>query len=144
MECTLRMKVSGIPAVGGEDWIELTSLSHSIGRFAPGELQQDLGVTKLVDRASPLLALACAEGWRVREVTLRAVDHRGSFEIRLKSVRILACSVSAGSGGTPMESITFRCAGAEWVFLPEGGEGRAVRARWMAEGEPETTSRWNA
>lgn len=73
---------------------------------------KDLSITKLIDKASPMLARACATGRHIPEVTLnvnRPGGPKGAAYMQYKLTQVFVTSVShAGSGNDrPIESVSF-------------------------------------
>ncbi len=151
----LRLRIPGIPGGCTEethrDWIEVSSFSQGVSRGGEdrfSELHHDFSVTKHVDRASPLLAQACAEGWKVGEVTLEVSRSEGArpvvMRVRLWDVHLTQYQLSgtgdpSGSNATPFEGLSFRYGKVEWhveptSFGPQGTEAaRPVCGSWTSD-----------
>jgi len=143
MAHTIYMKVTGI---GGEcarpdhkDWIEILNFSQAVARpeRGGGRLQfMDFSVTKYSDRSSPLLALACFEGWRLQEVTVETCGPDGAklMEMRLTDAEISNFNVSGG--GDPdhpaYDSVCLRYGKLEWLYFPKGA-AEPVKSAWTDE-----------
>lgn len=143
MANAIYMKVTGI---GGEcaredhkDWIEILNFSQAVTRPERGNGApqfMDFAVNKYSDRSSPLLALACFEGWHLQEITLEtcAADGTKLMEIRLSDAEISNYNISGG--GDPehaaYDSFCLRYGKLEWLYFPKGG-GEPVKSTWTSE-----------
>jgi type VI secretion system secreted protein Hcp len=137
------MKVSGIPGESTssthKDWIELLNFSHSV--TAPDEHGRpanymDFSVNKYVDRASPLLALACSEGWRLEEIQIESVGENDRIVMEMKLTGALIMSYNLSACGDPShpayDSLCLRYAKLEWRYFTPGVE-KAVVCTWSSE-----------
>jgi len=143
MAYTLHLKIEGIDADGGDaghrGWMAIEGFGHNLcgatGRSA-APMVSDFSFTRVADRATPLLALAAAEGRYFKGAVLEMVEADGTkakfMEIRLTRVRITNYSIS-GSPGTdlkaPYESLTIGFEKIEWVYVT--GPGQECRADWI-------------
>jgi type VI secretion system secreted protein Hcp len=114
-----------------KDEIAVSSLQLGVARPAssPGSGTQtpppsfsDLTVTKLLDRASPLLLLACAQGTNIPSATLTAVEPAGAtnriyYQIVLSNVLVTSVSQSGG-GDRPTESVSLNYTHILWKYFP--------------------------
>ena len=143
MSATCYMKVSGIPGDSREsthrDWIELLNYSNSVS--APDENGRparylDFSVNKYVDRTSPLLALACSEGWRLEEIQIETVGSDGATIMDLKLLDAMITSYNLSAGGDPShpayDSLCLRYASLEWRYFTPGSE-KPVVCTWSSE-----------
>jgi type VI secretion system secreted protein Hcp len=137
------MKISGIPGDCAEpahkDWIELLNCSNSVsapdshGRPAQ---YMDMAINKYLDRSSPLLALACTEGWRLEEILVETTTDAGTkvMEIRLSDATITNHNLS--SGGDPnhpaYDSFSLKFGMMEWSYFPAGA-AEPVKCAWKSE-----------
>ena len=104
------------------DWIEISSFSWgtshaaNIGSATSGAgagkvALQDLHFTKTVDKASPVLMLACANGKHFPTVTIEMRKAGGGPYITYILSDVVISSVQASSGGdNPTESVTLNFA----------------------------------
>jgi type VI secretion system secreted protein Hcp len=104
---------------------------------------QDIHFTRRLDKASPLLMLACATGQHIptAKLTCRKTGGDGSqveyYTITLTNV--LVSSVSTGGSSSdplPTESISLNFTKIEWVYVPVGADGKPgepVRAEYDLE-----------
>ena len=108
------------------DEIDVESFSLSIGRADGGPgARVDFGalvVTKLVDRASPLLADRLVRGKVIENLRLRLRKNLGGksetfYEIEMRNVTVVQLSVSAAADGTlPVESASFLYDYIKWTY----------------------------
>jgi type VI protein secretion system component Hcp len=78
-------------------------------------MHKPLTITKELDKASPLLAQACASGQHLKEVDVALASKPGGF-YKLTDVLISSDQKSASSGGDrPMETISFTYQKIEWT-----------------------------
>lgn len=146
------LRIPGIPgeaqAQGYEDTIEILSFSFSLtgppftgggGASGPADLQP-VQFSKLLDKASPLLMLKCAQGATIGGDTILTCLKSGPdqvlfYKITLKAARITAVSVggSAGSTGPPGESLAIDFDEIIWEYTPSiggGQQGKPITHRW--------------
>ena len=127
-------------------WLVVDSFSQSLSNQgqAHGVNLGDLSIAKFVDRSTPLIARATAEGRVFDDVRLELCRTDGSrarfMEIRLSQVRVNMHSLSGGPQAdvrTPYESINLSYEKIEWFYYPTAfepsPEGSAeVRAGWSS------------
>ena len=133
-----------------KDWIEVLSFNWGVAQMASaaavsatsssaGERAdfQDLSITKLMDKSSPMLMKNCAEGKPVKEVILELCRATGSkvpyMEIKLQQVIISSVSTGGGGGGEATESVTFNYGKITETYTPFDRDGKAqgkVPAGW--------------
>jgi type VI secretion system secreted protein Hcp len=85
----------------------------------------DFGINKLVDRSTPLLAAATAEGRHFKEAILELCTNEGSkpkfLEIRLTNVRVSSYGFSGApqsDARTPYENLMLNFEKIEWLYYP--------------------------
>ncbi len=151
------LKVDGIPGESTDDkhkdWIEILSYSSGLSQMASGTASssggattaradfQDFSVVKALDKASPKLAVACADGTHIGEVTLELCRAGGDklkyMEYKLSDCIISSCSIGGGGGGEPAESLTFNYGKIQWTYTQQkradGSGGGNVAAGWDLE-----------
>jgi type VI secretion system secreted protein Hcp len=119
-------------------WIELTSCDMEInqtisttassagGASAERAEFSDLTFTKLLDKSSPKLALACADGTHFNTVAIelcRSGTEKIKFmEIKLANSFISSLSFSAG-GDFPSETVTLNYGKIEWKYTQQNRRG---------------------
>ena len=143
------LKLEGVPgeatATGHKDEIEIESFSMGLSRpAATGGTQTgtprftDISFTHLLDKASPILMLRCAQGTHIPTAVLTCRTVGASsiafYKIILTDVVVTSVSTGGASGGDrPMESFSLNYARIEWEYVPQlatGGTGTPVRATW--------------
>ena len=139
------LKLAGIDGESTDDkhkgWIEL--LSHSFGMSQPASAASatggrttervnisDFSITKVEDKASPYLALACCDGRHIKDVKVElceaSQDKHKYVEFVLEDVIISSFQISGSSGGDkPAENITFNFGKIKWEYTPLGHDGKA-------------------
>ena len=143
MAATMIMKISGIAGDcardGHRDWIEILNYTQAVARPERGggaPQFMDFSVSKYSDRSSPLLAMACYEGWRLQEVVVETLASDGTklMELRLSDAEVSNFNVSGG--GDPdhpaYDSLCFRYGKLEWLYFPKGG-GEPTKSLWASE-----------
>lgn len=138
------LKIDG-PPVDGEcedrdhkGWIEILSYSHGVamptghsqssaGARTTGRCDhQDFTISKYMDKATPVLNLACSAGQHYKTVTVelfRATTDGGSpvkyMEYIMTEVILSSISTGASSSDIPMETISFNYATIKWTYTPQ-------------------------
>ncbi|HVN72005.1 MAG TPA: type VI secretion system tube protein Hcp [Desulfomonilia bacterium] len=136
---------------GHEKWMEIESFSWGAHQAASSRVSTaggatsaradfgDLSVVKMLDSASPNLALACASGKHIDEVTLElnraAGDSKVKYmEYKLNDVIISSISVGGGGSSVPVETLSLNYAKISWTYTMQkragGGGGGNVAAGW--------------
>jgi type VI secretion system secreted protein Hcp len=105
---------------------------------------QDLNFTHHVDKASPLLMLACAKGEHIKEATITVRkggdDQQEYLVIKMTDVLVTSVSTSGGDGGTTMEAVSLAFAKADLEYTPQnpdGSLGDGVHFRYDVKGNKE-------
>jgi type VI secretion system secreted protein Hcp len=133
------VKIDGILGEFRDDkhvgWIEAVSFSHSISPPASGTAttgglrtlgpanHQDFKLVRVLDKASPKLALFCSNGGRIKEVTIelyRATGEKQKFmEWNLSDVVVTSVSPhgSVETGDTlPLEEVSLAYSRITWTY----------------------------
>jgi len=150
------VKIDGIQGESTDDkhkdWVEITSYgwgatqptSASASTAGGGSSERasfkDFIITKELDRATPKLALACADGTHIKEVVLELCragsDKLKYMEYRLSNV-IVSSIDNGGSDGIPNEIIHFNYGKIEWIYTrqnrSDGLGGGNVATGWSLE-----------
>ena len=154
------LKVTDIPGESTDDkhkdWIEILSYSWgnsqtpsgtpSSGGGASAERAdfQDLTVTKAIDKATPKLALACADGTHIKEVLL-ALHRAGGQKEKYMEYKLTHCMItSVQQGGAaegqetlPIEEVSFNYGKVELLYVQQkradGSGGGQVKTGWDLE-----------
>lgn len=149
------LKIDGIPGESADDkhkdWIEVLSYSWGVTQTASASAStsggaahqradfQDFSISKTLDKASPKLALACADGTHVKQVVLE-LCRAGGNKVKYMEYKMENCIVSSvsvgggGGGGEPTEAVTFNYGKIEWTYTQQkrtdGSGGGQVAAGW--------------
>ncbi|NIN70637.1 MAG: hypothetical protein GTO46_01630 [Gemmatimonadetes bacterium] len=97
---------------------------------------QDLVISKPLDKASPILALAAAEGRMIQEAELvfyaQASDDQPTGTIRLTRVRIRSVESGTGSAAGLTETVSLSFSRVQWTIYhtDERGGRASVVAGW--------------
>jgi type VI secretion system secreted protein Hcp len=148
------LKIDGIPGESTDDkhkdWIEVLSFSWGVSQPASRTASsaggasheradfQDFSVVKLLDKASPKLALQCANGKHIKAVTCELCRSGGDklkyMEYKMTDCIISSVSVGGGGGGEPTESLAINYGKIEWTYTQQkradGSGGGQVAANW--------------
>jgi type VI secretion system secreted protein Hcp len=151
------IKIDGVPGESTDDkhkdWIEVLSYSWGLsqpksasastagGASAERADFQDLSIVKALDKASPKLALACAQGKHIKEVKLELCRAGGDkvkyMEYKLTNAIITSVRRGGSSQGgetLPLEEIAFDYGKIEWTYTQQkredGSGGGQVSANW--------------
>ena len=150
------LKIAEIPGESTDenhkDWIEILSFSTGVsqavgdrstgGAAASGRCNhQDFSCTKMLDKASPKLALSCSKGDPLKEVTIelcRATGDKQPYMMyKLTNAIISSYSTGGGGGGVPTETVSFNYAKVEWTYTETdhltGKAGGNVETYWDLE-----------
>ncbi len=151
-------KIDGIDGESTDDkhknWIEILSYNWGVsqpvsmasgtgGRTGGRADFQDFSVTKVIDKASPNLALHCANGKHIPKVVVElclATEEKHTFmKYTMEDVVVSSVSPGGAAGGgesRPLESVTFNYGKIEWEYTPidqTGKKGAAVKQGWDLE-----------
>ena len=117
-------------------WSPTAGFSQSVqAHHGNGQPVQYLNVMRRMDRSTPILAKAAAEGRHFREAIFEVASEAGLLRVRLTDVTLQNYNYNASTGeqeAMPMESMAFEAGKAEWSFTPAGG--REVKTSWPPEG----------
>lgn len=152
------LKIDGIPGESTDDkhkdWIEVLSYSWGVTQPASATASsagggtheranfQDLSIVKTLDKASPKIALACANGTHIKEIILELCRAAGDEKLKYMEYKLTNCIISSvsngGSGGSECtESVSFDYGKIEWTYTqqkrPDGSGGGNVPAGWDLE-----------
>ena len=120
-----------------EDEIEVFSWTWGVSQAGPmsqggggGRSRatfQDLNFTHHVDKASPLLMLACATGEHIKEATITVrKDGEGQQDylvVTMTDVLVTSVSSSGGDGGSTIESVALAFAKVDLEYTPQKPDG---------------------
>ena len=143
-------------AAGHESWIEVVAFDWGVhNEIAPIGTQminrglradfQDMVITKHIDKASPLLALTCADGGTIGEAELvfytDGSDDQPTGIVRLAGLQIRSVASESGSSASgPTEVVSLTFARVEWINYQYDDRGRSseTRAGWDVAGNSST------
>lgn len=136
------LMLDGIPGESSDarhrGWIGVTSFSEAVSKAAPDAASQwpvfaPLSFTKSLDKSSPPLMLACANGRKIKNGVLEVV-RPGPTGLRFLQVKLTNVTVgsfsqngSSASGAVPAESISLGFETVEWIYTEIDSRGRAIK-----------------
>jgi type VI secretion system secreted protein Hcp len=147
------IKIDGIEGESTDDkhagWIEVTSFNSGLnqrtsatassagGASAERADFHDFSFTKQLDKASPKLALACADGTHVDSVLVE-VCRAGTEKVKFMEYKMSNCIVSGvditGGGDFPTENVSINYGKIEWAYTVQkrqgGGAAGNVAGGW--------------
>ena len=154
------VNVDGIPGESTDDahadWIEILSYSSGVSQTASGSASsgggasseradfQDFSIVKTLDKASPKLAVACADGTHIAEVVIE-LCRAGGDKVKYMEYKLTDCIVSSfrpggssqGGEALPLEEVSFNYGKIEWTYTQQkradGSGGGNVAAGWDLE-----------
>lgn len=115
-------------------WIEIGSVSYSISSpttstssgGATGKAEfSDVSITKILDKASPNIAVSAANGKHYPGAEIHFCDSASSvcyYKIELRNVMISSYSFSGG-GDIPTESVSLAYESIMWDYKPQKADG---------------------
>lgn len=129
------LSLSGIPgesqAIRHEGWIIVNSFTEGVDRSPTnsGPTFSTLNIAKQIDKASPLLALACANGKHIKTGVLDVVRSDIS-QVRFLRLKLADVTVTAfqqsGGGQLPEEWVSLDFATVEWTYTTIDAAGRPL------------------
>jgi type VI secretion system secreted protein Hcp len=151
------IKIDGIEGESTDDkhagWIEMatfgTGLSQSVsstassagGASAERADFQDFTFTKQLDKASPKLALACADGTHINTIMVE-LCRSGTDKLKFMEYKLTNCIISnvstlGGGGDFPSENVAINFGKIEWAYVVQkrqgGGAAGNMAAGWDLE-----------
>jgi len=154
------LKIEGIPGESTDskhkDWIEVLSYSTGITQPTSGSAStgggasseranfQDFSIVKALDKSSPVIALACANGTHIKEVIIE-LCRAGGDKVKYMEYKLSNCIVSSwrpggsshGGETLPLEEISFNFGKIEWTYTQQkradGSGGGQVAKGWNLE-----------
>jgi type VI secretion system secreted protein Hcp len=149
------IKIDGIEGESTDDkhagWIECTSFNSGLSQATSATASsvggasaeradfKDFAITKQLDKASPKLALACADGTHINtivvEICRAGTDKVKFMEYKMSNCIISSVSTSGAEGGEfPQESVTINYGKMEWAYTVQkrqgGGAAGNVAGGW--------------
>ena len=150
------IKIDGIEGESTDEkhagWIEVTSyntgLSQTVsstassagGASAERADFQDFSITKQIDKASPKLAVACADGTHISSIVVE-LCRSGTDKVKFMEYKMTNCIISGtsttGGGEFPTENVTIDYGKIEWSYTQQkrkgGGAAGNVASGWDLE-----------
>jgi len=130
------LQISGIPGesttLRHSKWIEAQSFRQGVARASTNAkpVFHPLSIGKLIDRSSPLLAVACAGAKPIKSATLEVTratsDALRFLQVKLGLVTITRWQQSGQAGDLPSEQVMLDFATAEWTYTVIGTNGLPV------------------
>jgi len=113
---------------------------RAAARATPGRMEiSDVTLTKTYDKSSAKLMEACANGTAlpamIVELTPSDPGRTPYLRYELTNVMVSSYSISAGSGQTPVESVTLNFAAVKWDYIEESKRGNAETTWKVEKGE---------
>jgi type VI secretion system secreted protein Hcp len=142
MACDAFIQINGIDGESTDEkyanWIEVidfgsgvrqkvsTTASSAGGASAERADFRELVLKKLLDKSSPQIALACAAGTHIDEVTL-ALCRAGTEKIKFMEYKLQNCVISqvvtSGDGSFPTEIVRVVFGKIMWVYTKQRRDG---------------------
>jgi len=149
------LKIDGIPGDSTDDkhkdWIEILSCSMGIAHQQPTgysgpaastrSVFNDFSIVKHLDKCSPKLALACASGHLIKDITMD-ICRAGGDKFKYMEYKMSDCAITSwkpggtakGADAVPVEEVTFNYHKIEWTYSqqkrPDGSGGGNVSSNW--------------
>jgi type VI secretion system Hcp family effector len=131
------LKIDKIPGEstdkGHAGQIEVLSYNHGVSQMSSASAStgggkttarcdhQDFSIVKELDKASPLLNLACCNGDHIEKMTFELCLASGKKQpymiYEFEKVIVSSVSIGGGGGGTPTESVTFNYNKISWIYV---------------------------
>jgi type VI secretion system secreted protein Hcp len=151
------LKIDGIPGESTDakhkDWIEILQYKHSItqpvsvasatgGRTAERVNMGDFRISKVLDKSTPLLALAVCDGRHISKIEVELCEAGGNKHSYMKYTmeNVIISSVTPGGGKgsdtKPLEEVAFNFGKINWDYTPmdaSGNPGSPQRSGWNLE-----------
>ncbi len=136
------LMLDGIPGESSDarhkGWIGVTSFSEAVSKAAPDAASQwpvfaPISITKNLDKSSPPLMLACANGRKIKSGVLEVVradqDRLRFLQVKLTNVTVgsFRQDGSSGAGTGPTESISLGFETVEWVYTEIDAKGKPLK-----------------
>jgi type VI secretion system secreted protein Hcp len=138
------LKIDGIPGESTDEkhknWIEVLSFTQGLsqpasaasstgGRTSERVNASDFSIMKVVDKSSPVLAVACCSGRHIKEIKLEVCEASGDKHpyliYTLEDAIISSYQPSGSQGGDkPMEQVSFNFGKITWEYIPLGQDGK--------------------
>ncbi|HXH08250.1 MAG TPA: type VI secretion system tube protein Hcp [Alphaproteobacteria bacterium] len=137
------LKIDGIPGESTDDkhknWIEIESYAFSVtqpvsvasatgGRTASRVSINDFQITKVADKSSPHLLLACCDGRHIKEVKVEvceASQNKHTYLVYTMNDVVVSSVQPAASKGSekPLDAVSFNFGKITWEYTPLNQDG---------------------
>jgi type VI secretion system secreted protein Hcp len=151
------LEIEGIPGESTDDkhknWIEILSFNHGLSQPSSGAQStggarsaercnhQDFSVVKILDKASPKLALFCCNGKHIGKIKFELCRATGNKQKYMEYVLtdVIVSSVRPGGSASgaeqlPLEEVSFNYGKIEWTYTETdhktGASKGDVKANW--------------
>jgi type VI secretion system secreted protein Hcp len=149
------LKIEGIPGESTDAkhaaWIEILSFSHGLsqpvsaasgtgGRTSQRVDIQDFSIVKVLDKASPVLALHCCNGQHIPKVEMElceaSTDKHPYMKYTMEDVVVSSVRPGGSTQGgdtKPLEEVSFNFGKISWEYTPidsTGKPGSTERTGW--------------
>ena len=148
------LKIDGIPGESSDDkykeWVEVLSYYFRVRQPVSGTASSaggataeranfsDFKVVKRIDKATPKLALACADETHIKGINMDLCRAGGDkikyMEYKLSNCIVSSISTGGSNGGEPSETLTFNYGKIEWTYTQQrrsdGSGAGNVAAGW--------------
>lgn len=151
------VKIDGINGESADEkhsgWIEVISFETEVRQKVSSTASSSGGATaeradfksfafsKLIDKATPKLSLACADGTHVDSIIIE-ICRSGGDKLKYMEYKLTNCLISGvisagGPGEFPAENISINYGQIEWTYTQQkrsgGGAAGQVSAGWSLE-----------
>jgi type VI secretion system secreted protein Hcp len=151
------LKIDGIPGESTDDkhkdWMEILSFSYSVTQPTSGSAStsggataqranfHDFSIVKALDKASPKIFLACADGTHIKQITVE-LCRAGGDKVKYMEYKLTNSIISSyrpggsshGGEALPLEEVAFNYGKIEVTYTQQkradGAGGGQVSAGW--------------
>lgn len=152
------IKIDGIEGESTDDkhkgWIEILSYGMAVSQPTGGVVSTagggtsqranfaEFAFTKVLDKASPKIALACASGTHIKEIILEVCRAGGDEKVKFYEIKMNECIISAykpggsakGAETIPLEEVAVDYGKILWTYTQQkradGSPGGQVAGGW--------------
>jgi len=152
------MNIQGIPGESNDSkhdqWIELLAFSHGVSQHLEGQRSRgaagaqgrcdhgDFQLTKLLDKASPKLALFCCNGQSIPKIEVELCQAGGDKQTYMKyeMEHVFVTNVAPGGAATggdarPIESVALNYDKITWTYTqldPDTNQPKGNTSSWWS------------
>jgi len=152
------IKIDGIEGESTDDkhkgWIEILSYNMAVSQPTGGAVSTagggtaqranfaEFSFTKVLDKSSPKIGLACADGTHIKEIILEVCRAGGTEKVKYYEIKMNECIVSAyrpggsaqGTSNIPIEEVAVDYGKIVWTYTQQkradGSPGGNVAGGW--------------